>query len=64
MDKFQLVRIKTDKYIERGLQKGAIGVVLECYDESNFEVEFSDEYGFTIDIGAYSREDLEIVTEN
>lgn len=63
MTQFQKVKLKTNKYCNQGLSKGAIGVVLECYDENNFEVEFSDENGFTIEIYTFPKDELEIVYE-
>jgi len=51
----------TDKYLNEGIKKGDIGVILEEYDGgSDFEVEFSDENGFTIALFAFPREDLEL----
>ena len=34
----------------QNLQKGAIGCIVLKYDENNFEVEFFDENGDTIDV--------------
>ncbi len=40
MKPFQMVRLLTDKYIDEGIKKGNIGVILEDYDGENFEVEW------------------------
>jgi len=41
MKQFQKVRLMTDKYVDEGVKKGDIGVILEVYDENNFEVDFT-----------------------
>jgi hypothetical protein len=45
---------------EHGLVKGQTGYILEVYDNDNYEVEFSDENGNTIFLGALSRESIEL----
>jgi len=60
MRPYQRVRLLTDKYLEEGISKGDIGVILEDYDGNNFEVEFSDETGFTIALFAFPKEELEL----
>ena len=61
MKQFQKVRLKTDKYINDGIKKGDIGVILEDYDGKNYEVEFSDKKGITIALFAFPEEDIELV---
>jgi len=51
----------TNKYIGEGIKKGDIGVILEDYDGSNYEVEFSDQNGTTIALFAFPIEELEVV---
>ena len=60
MKPYQKVRLLTDKYINEGLRKGDIGVVLEDYDGENFEVEFSDNEGNTIALFAFPKSELEL----
>ena len=60
MKPFQKVRLLTDKYVDEGIKKGDIGVILEDYDGENFEVEFSDSNGITIALFAFSRNVLEL----
>jgi hypothetical protein len=60
MKPYQKVRLTTNKYNSDGIKKGDIGVILEDYDGSNFEVEFSDKNGITIALFAFPIEDLEL----
>lgn len=59
MKPFQKVRLLTDKYVDEGINKGDIGVILEDYDGENFEVEFSDNNGITIALFAFSINEVE-----
>jgi hypothetical protein len=43
-----LVRLLTDRYEDRGVSTGAIGVILDVYADDAYEVEFSREDGTTI----------------
>lgn len=61
MKPFQKVRLLTDKYVDEGIKKGDIGVILEDYDGENFEVEFSDNNGITIALFAFPKSELELV---
>ena len=58
---YQKVKLLTNKYIKEGIKKGDIGIILEIYDENNFEIEFSDADGFTIALFAFPREELEFI---
>ena len=60
MKPYQKVRLMTGKYISEGIKKGDIGVILEDYDGSNFEVEFSDKNGITIALFSFPIEELEL----
>jgi len=60
MKQFQKVRLMTDKYVDEGVKKGDIGVILEVYDENNFEVDFSDRNGITILLYSFSKDELEL----
>ena len=50
----------TDKYVDEGVKKGDIGVILEVYDENNFEVDFSDRNGITILLYSFSKDEFEL----
>lgn len=43
-----LVRLLTDRYKDRGVFMGAVGVILEVYGDEAYEVEFSRSDGTTI----------------
>ena len=60
MKQFQKVRLMTDKYVDEGVKKGDIGVILEVYDENNFEVDFSDRNGITILLYSFSKDEFEL----
>lgn len=53
-----LVRLLTDRYLDRGMCAGAIGVILDVYDDA-YEVEFSREDGTTIAWFAVSQDEVE-----
>jgi hypothetical protein len=59
MKQYDVVILKKD-FPEYGLVKGLEGTILEVYDESNFEIEFSDHNGFTIHLGTFPKDYLEI----
>jgi hypothetical protein len=61
MKPYQKVRLLTDKYIDKGIRTGDVGVILEKYNDRHFEVEFSDENGITIALFAFSIDELELV---
>lgn len=61
MKPYQKVRLLTNKYIDEGIKNGDIGVILENYDDNNFEVEFFDKNGITIALFAFPKEELELV---
>lgn len=61
MNQFDWVRVVKD-LPEEGIIKGQIGCILEVWDENHFEVEISNpSNGFTLFLGALSREVLEVV---
>lgn len=59
MKLYQKVKLLTNRYIKEGLKKGDMGVILEIYDDNNFEVEFFDANGFTIALFAFPENELE-----
>ncbi len=60
MKQFQKVRLMTDKYVNEGIKRGDIGIILEVYNENNFEVDFSDSNGITILLYSFSKDELEL----
>lgn len=46
-EKYQRVRLLTDRFEREGLVSNALGYIIEIYDDGNCEVEFSDENGIT-----------------
>ena len=60
MKPYQKVRLLTDKYIAEGIRTRDIGVILEKYDDRNYEIEFSDENGITIALFAFPIDELEL----
>lgn len=61
MEPLKKVRLLTDKYIDEGIKKGDVGVILEDYDGENFEVEFSDNNGITIALFSFPQNELQLV---
>ena len=45
---FDVVRLVSDRYRDRGVEPGALGTILEVYEDA-YEVEFSRPDGITID---------------
>lgn len=48
LTQYDVVRLTTDHYRDRGVEIGALGTILEVYDDA-YEVEFSRPDGITID---------------
>jgi len=40
---YSKIKVVTDKYERDGISKGTLGIILEIYDEDNYEVQFLDE---------------------
>ena len=45
-----------------GIQSGTVGTIVLKYDDENYEVEFFDKNGDTIDVLTISKDFLELVT--
>ena len=59
-----IVRLTTDRHRARGVTLGAIGVIVEVYDDRAYEVEFSDPTtGETIAMFALPQSEVELVQE-
>jgi len=56
---YSIVRLLTNRYQDRGVSAGAIGVILEIYDDEAYEVEFSREDGTTIAWFAVQQDEVE-----
>lgn len=54
------VRLLTDVYQSDGLSKGAIGYIIEVWEEGVYEVEFSNPDGTTIALLALPESDIEL----
>ena len=61
MEKYKRVKMLNNKYIADGIVKGAVGYILEIYDQNYCEVEFSAENGSTIAVQAINREDFTVI---
>jgi hypothetical protein len=63
MNQYDVVMLIKD-LPEEGMSKWSVGTILEVYDESNYEVEFSDKNGFTVFLGALTKDSLELIWRN
>jgi hypothetical protein len=59
---FSPVRLTTDRFLSKGVGRGAIGFILDVY-EDGYEVEFSRPDGTTIAWFAVKSEDIEPAPE-
>ncbi len=48
LEPYSLVKLLTDRYQDRGVSAGAIGTILEIYEDEAYEIEFSRDDGTTI----------------
>lgn len=53
------VRLLTDDYEKEGVSGGAVGYVIETYDDGAYEVEFSDSGGTTLALLTLEESELE-----
>lgn len=58
LESLSLVRLRTDRYCAEGVASGAIGVILDVYDDA-YEVEFSRPDGTSIAWFAVDRDEVE-----
>lgn len=47
LEPYSLVKLLTDRYQDRGVAAGAIGTILEVYEDEAYEIEFSRDDGTT-----------------
>lgn len=59
-ERMALVRLLTDRYRDKGVDAGDVGVILDVYD-GGYEVEFSRPDGSTIAWFAVDRDEVESV---
>jgi len=57
---YSRVRLLTDSYQQYGVTVGAIGYIIEIYDDEAYEVEFSNERGITIAQLAIPQREVEL----
>ena len=60
---YQQVRLITDKHLEKGLKKGAIGIVLEKYDDEHYEIEWFDNNYNSITFCSFHIDDFEVIDD-
>lgn len=63
MNQYDVVLLIKDIPVE-GVLKWSIGVILEVYDETHYEVEICDKEGLTKFLGALSNEYIELIWDN
>lgn len=63
MKLYQRVKIVNDNYIDCGICNGAIGYILNIYDDEYCEVEFSDSEGITYALQAICVNDIIVFEE-
>lgn len=63
LPQYETVRLVTDRYKDRGLAAGSRGVILEVYDDADYEVEFLREDGTTIDWFAVPQGEVEPIRD-
>jgi hypothetical protein len=61
---YSQVELVTDSYQERGVSIGAIGTIVEVYDDGDYEVEFSHPDGMTIAWFAVSQNEVKLLAED
>ncbi len=64
LEPYSLVELLTDLYQDRGVFIGAIGTILEIYEDGTYEVEFSQDDGTTIAWFAVSQDEVKPFVEN
>jgi hypothetical protein len=45
---YSRIRLVTDVYESEGVSVGAIGYIIEVYNDAAYEIEFSDDNGLTV----------------
>lgn len=60
LPQFASVRMLNDDHLQDGVARGAVGVILDVYEDGDYEVEFSREDGSTIAWFAVGPEEVEL----
>ena len=58
LEPYSLIELLTDRYQDRGVSAGAIGTILEAYEDGAYEIEFSRDDGTTIAWFAVSQNEI------
>jgi hypothetical protein len=64
LESYSLVELLTNLYQDRGVSIGAIGTILEVYEDGAYEVEFSQDDGTTVAWLAVSQDEVKPFVEN
>lgn len=59
-EQYSEVTLLTNKYQEEGVSKGAVGYIIEVYNENAYEVEFSNSDGITIAQIVVSADEIQV----
>lgn len=62
LEPYFLVELLTNHYQERGISAGAIGTILEVYEDGAYEIEFSRQDGSTIAWFAVPQDEVKPMT--
>ncbi len=57
---YSRVRLLTDDYKNEGISRGAVGYIIEVFNDGFYEVEFSDSEGTTAALLALKESELEL----
>lgn len=60
---FQTVRLLTNKHLDTGFKAGMTGVVLDQYDDENFELECFDDFENSVGCISFHIDDFEIIDD-
>jgi hypothetical protein len=63
LEPYSLVKLLTDRYQDRGVSAGAIGTILEVYEDEAYEIEFSRDDGTTIAWFAILQNEVKLLTD-
>jgi Domain of unknown function (DUF4926) len=71
LEQYSVIQLLTDRYQDRGVSIGAVGIILEVYGDEAYEVEFSRPDGTTIawfavqqsEVKPYEEPSLETVSQ-
>jgi hypothetical protein len=61
---YSRVRLLTDRHQDEGVTIGAVGYIIEVYNDSAYEVEFSDDQGTTLAQLVLQPDEIELCEED